>query len=137
VPGTYTTACAGATDENYTFTYVPGTLTVLKAATALAQSPVSVLGSLLGLKITYSAVLTNKATGAGIAGETVRLSAGGPLGGAIGACTAKTDSAGRATCSGLVLGLVPALLGFSTVATYGGSDLYLGSTDSTAIKIGN
>jgi hypothetical protein len=134
-PGTYTTTCAGATDENYTFTYAPGTLVVLKAATELIQSPVSLVRSLLGLKITYTAVLTNKATGTGIAGEHVRLSAGGPLGGAIGACTATTDSTGKATCSGLVLGVVPALLGFSTVASYGGSDFYLGSTDSTAVKV--
>ena len=37
-PGTYPVHCSGAVDPNYTFTYVPGTLTIVKAPTSFIIS---------------------------------------------------------------------------------------------------
>jgi hypothetical protein len=113
-------------------TYAPAppvvrTVTVTRAATSLRQRPVSLLGSLFALRVRYSAVLTSDVTGRPIAGQTIAF---GPA-----ACTAVTDGAGAATCTGAPLQIVSLLTTGRTTARYAGSAQYLPSTDTVAIEL--
>jgi hypothetical protein len=96
---------------------------VQPAATKLAAAP-----ALLGLNplslrlLNLSATLTRGDTGAPIAGQKVTMTAGGTF-----LCSATTDSAGMATCDG-VLGVLAILLNGGYTATFAGTPNYRGSS---------
>lgn len=95
------------------------TVAVQRAGTTLAPTPVSLLRSLLTLRVTYTAKLTSTVTGQPIAGQTVSFATNS---GRV-SCTAVTGDDGVATCTTpLLLGIVNALSG--TAAKYAGSSAY-------------
>lgn len=91
-PGRYPITCLGGTlaSHDYSFAaFVPGTLTVTRAATELVVASAKAKGS----HPTVAALLVNQASGRFVRGQIVRFSAGSTL-----ICTAKTNAAGLATC---------------------------------------
>jgi len=119
--GTYPITCSAGTlaSANYSFVFVPGTLTVGKAPSTLVATPVSILGSLLAQKVTMSAMLTSAATGLPSAGQTVTFRLGRS------SCSATTDARGVAGCPVPFLEVLSLLQGQRYTASYGGSSDYL------------
>ena len=120
-------------------TYAPAppvvrTVTITKAPTSLRQRPVSVLGSLFGMRVRFTAVLTSDVTGQPLAGQTVTFSMS-PSAAAPAACAAVTDAAGSATCTSSPLQLLQVLRTGSTTARFAGSAGYLPSADTTAVRL--
>jgi hypothetical protein len=109
-------------------------LTISKAATSLKQRPVSLVGSVLNFRITYTATLTSQVTGQPIAGQTIAFSASNSATGPA-ACTAITNSAGTATCTSPILKIVVILLTGTTTARYSGSANYEPSTNTTPFRL--
>ena len=60
--GTYVSSCSGAVDNNYMISYVPGVVTVTAASTMTAVSS-SENPSNYGQSVTFTATVTNTATG--------------------------------------------------------------------------
>jgi hypothetical protein len=127
--GTYATSCSGAVDPDYTVSYVAGTMVITKAATTLVASPISVLGSVTSVHVTFSATLTSNVTGAGVASQSVTFTWAG------GHCSALTNSSGVATCDAWILDLVPLLLAPQYAVTYGGAADYQGTSDSAGLML--
>ncbi len=91
-PGRYPITCLTGTlaSQDYSFAaFVPGTLTVTRAATELVVASAQAKGS----HPAVAAILVNEASGGFARGQIVRFSAGSTR-----ICTAKTSSAGLATC---------------------------------------
>jgi hypothetical protein len=93
--------------------------TVTKATTKLVVASVSVVQSLLTLRVTFSGTLTSGVTGAGIAGQLVTFSDGGST-----FCSATTNAKGVASCSVSVLNVLVLLFSPTYSATYAGSPVY-------------
>jgi len=94
-------------------------LSVRPAATAMVAAP-AVLG-LLPLQLTLlnlSATLTRADDGTPVAGQTVRMTAGGTF-----LCSATTNASGVATCNG-VAGVLAVLLNGGYTATFAGTANY-------------
>jgi hypothetical protein len=108
-PGTYAiNGVKGAMNAaNYSFAFVPGTLTIAKAPIKIVGKPVSIIRTAVTLKATFSATVTNAVTGVGSAGQTVTF-AMTIITGHVFTCTAVTNGAGVATCATTTL-LGPAL----------------------------
>jgi hypothetical protein len=135
-PGTYPITCTQGTltASNYSFppaNFVPGTLTVTRAATSLAAPPIAVVNSVLALMPTFSATLTSQATGAPIAGQRVAFSFSAAPDST--QCSAKTDSSGVARCTPGPLALVTLLLSSHYTASYAGNTDYLASTTTAPV----
>jgi hypothetical protein len=108
---------------------LPGGETVV-VATSLTTTSVGVISSLLSLSTTFSATLTTLSGGAGLAGQTVSFSIG-----SINECSAVTNSAGVATCSTNVLGIIAAILLEHSTATFAGTPVYEKSTASAPVTL--
>jgi hypothetical protein len=135
-PGNYPITCTQGTlaASNYSFPagkFVAGTLTVGKAATAIAAPPISVVNSLLALVPTFSATLTAQGTGSPIAGQSIAFALSAAPRTTV--CTGTTNSAGVASCRPGTLTLVPLLLSSSYTASYGGNADYSASSKSGAV----
>jgi hypothetical protein len=128
-PGTYPTSCSGASDPNYTISYVNGTLTINKAPTKLTVQQASTSSSVATESWTMSATLTNAGTGAAISGQTITFSY--TAGGSTTTCTATTNASGVATCTGSVTILSSDPSTYS--ASYAGNATYLSSSGSATI----
>ena len=94
----------------------------------------SLLRSLLTLRITHAAVLTSQVTGQPVAGQTIVFTISQAIIGSR-TCTAVTNSAGLATCTTSVLGITGILLGGSTTARYAGTANYQSSTAMTPFQV--
>jgi hypothetical protein len=103
---------------------------ITKAPTALTQTPVSLLGSLFSLRVTYRAVLRSQVTGGVVVGQTVAFRASNSTAGPPN-CTAATDATGTATCSSSVLTFQDVRRAGATTASYAGSDDYQASSNTT------
>jgi hypothetical protein len=101
-------------------------LHVTKIGTKLTKAPVSIVGSVLGLKVTHTATLTRTDTNTPIAGQLVTFSILGQT-----QCTGTTNAQGVATCSTHVLSTVSVLLAGMTTATYAGNGTYTPATTAT------
>ncbi len=98
-------------------------LHVAKYPTTLSQAPVHIVGSVLGLKVTYTATLTRTDSHAALASQPITFSTkGAPQ------CTATTNTQGTATCTTNVLTVLTVFLAGSTTATYAGNGNYLPSS---------
>jgi hypothetical protein len=96
---------------------------VQPAATKLVAAPALLGLNPLSLKLlNLSATLTRSDNGAPIAGQTITMTAGGTS-----LCSATTNSAGVATCNG-VLGVLAILLNGGYTATFAGTASYRGSS---------
>ena len=84
---------------NYTFTLVPGTLTVTKSPVAIVATPVKVIRSLATNKITFTATVTSATTGAPVAGLSTTFTITLLLTRQKLSCTATTAADGTATCT--------------------------------------
>jgi hypothetical protein len=98
--GTYPiTASAGTLhSSNYTFTFVPGTLTIVPAPIVVAPRTITLLGSLLIGRVPFSAKVTSAATGHPVPGAVVTFSATAINGYKFG-CTATSNALGVASCT--------------------------------------
>jgi hypothetical protein len=94
-------------------------ITVAKAATTIVAAPVSVLGSILMVSVTFSATVTSQTTGKGVSGQIVTFS-DGPLA----TCVAATNANGVATCTDSVLAALALLLSPSYSASWPGDADY-------------
>jgi alpha-tubulin suppressor-like RCC1 family protein len=110
-------------------------LVVGPAATKLSATPVSIVKSLLALKVTYSATLTKAADGSPVANQTVAFAPNTTLLTSLGTCSGTTNAHGVATCSATVLGVVPGLLGGKYTATFAGNDQWGPSTATSTISL--
>jgi hypothetical protein len=116
--GTYPITAAGAVSPNYTFNYVDGTLTITQSLTAgLLNS--SANPALPGSNVTFTAVLSAVAPGAGIPDGTVSFRVDGSIAGSA------TLSGGTAafTANNLTHG------SHTVVAEYAGSQNFAGTTN--------
>jgi hypothetical protein len=105
-------------------------------ATALAAAPVSIVSSILGLKVTYSARLTRVSDGSPIADQTVSFAPNTALLTSLGTCSARTNAQGVATCSSSsVLGVLPVLLALGYTASFGGDAADSATTTTAAVTI--
>jgi hypothetical protein len=107
--------------------YLPATpqsqgIDVLQAPTTLVAYPVSLVGSMLMVSVTFSGTMTSQATGKAIGGQKVTFR-DGPLA----TCSAATDANGVASCTVSVLAVVALLLSPSYIASYAGGPDYLAS----------
>jgi alpha-tubulin suppressor-like RCC1 family protein len=123
------------------YTESSGTLTggeFIIPATKLTAAPVSIVGSILHLKLTYSATLTDASSGSPVPGEKVSFAPNPNLLSAftaVGSCSATTDAHGVASCSVNVLNVVPGLLATKYTATFVGDDQWGGSTGTGTISL--
>ncbi|MHB8329830.1 MAG: DUF7619 domain-containing protein, partial [Acidimicrobiales bacterium] len=141
VVATYQGSGASGGDPNYlTSSNDTGSLVVDPAPTALVAAAVSVIQSLTGSKVTYSAALSSKVTGQPLSGEQVAFSipgTGATLGSLTGAsCSATTDVQGVASCTVSVLNVVPGALSGGYEAAFAGTGNYLGSKATGALVVG-
>jgi hypothetical protein len=97
--GTYlnSTTCSGAAAANYTFTYVNGTATVAKAPIVITPATTSAIKAFFSGKITFTAKVTNKVTGAALPGVPVTFLAKSVFGAKV-TCTGTSNALGVATC---------------------------------------
>jgi hypothetical protein len=120
---------SGPTAADYSVAYSGSTFTVSKAPTTLVAAPVSIVGSALSLKVTYSATLVISGTIKAVADQAVTFS-DGPLA----SCTGTTNANGVATCTA-PLGLLAMLLSPSYAASFGGDIDYLPSSGAGAVEL--
>ena len=120
--GPYTITASGAASPNYSFTYVPGTLTItqaLSSATVVSSANPAVTGS----SVTFTATLSAVAPGAGLPTGTVNFRIDGSV-------------AGSGTLSGGVATFTTSSLSHTSSHTvkaeYSGSLDFVGSTNSLA-----
>jgi hypothetical protein len=99
------------------------------AGTTLVAAPVSVVGSLFHLSVTFSATLTSKVTGAGIPGQSVVFAGNGRT------CTGTTNANGVATCTVPVLDIIGLLLHPKYTASYGGTANYKAANGTGAVTL--
>ena len=120
--GTYLTACGGAASPNYVFLYMPGIVTVTKAAATTVVTS-SVNPSVHGQSVTFTATVTRSSAGTGaVPTGTVQFKVDGVnLGGA-----RTLNAAGVATIATTTLTTAT----HSVVATYSGDANYLGGTSA-------
>lgn len=95
-----------------------------QAEAGLVAAPVTVLGSILTLTVTYSATLSDADTGAPLAGRTVSFTQSGA------SCSATTNATGLASCSVPILNIVAVLLGQPYAASFAGDATHLPATTS-------
>jgi hypothetical protein len=124
--GSYTTSCTGAVDPNYSFSYLPGLLTISKAATSLSLgtsgNPV-----MHGNSVTFTATVAVTAPGAGTPTGTVTFSDGGTvLGTGQLGVVGGTDQA-TFTTSSLALGP------HTITASYGGDGNFTGTGPTSTL----
>jgi hypothetical protein len=120
---------SGPTAADYSIAYTGSTFTVNKAPTTLVAVPVSVAGSILSLKVTYSATLVVSGTIKAVAGQVVTFS-DGPLA----SCTGTTNANGVATCTAS-LGLLSMLLSPSYTASFDGNIDYVLSSGTGTVEL--
>jgi alpha-tubulin suppressor-like RCC1 family protein len=124
-PHTIVAKYSGDTDYLPSQATLAGGVTV-SIATTLVAADTKIIGSLLHLKVSYSATLTAQPNGTPVIGKAISFVSGG--GGQ--SCSAITDSNGVATCT------VNVSVTFSKyTATFAGSGLYLPSSDTAAVKL--
>jgi hypothetical protein len=133
--GTYPITCTGFSDPNYTVSYAAGTLTIVRAATSLHTSAVSIVESALTLRVTFRAELHAVNTGAAVVGRpiTFRWGYNGNV-----ACTASTDAHGVATCSVSLArfsALTALLLAGSVNGSFAGTTNFLPAADTARIEL--
>ena len=97
--------------------------------TDLVAAPVSVVGSLLQVSVTFSATLTSINTGAGIPAQAVVFSWNG------GTCTGTTNANGVGTCTANVLNIVGLTLQPTYSATYAGLGDYENSSATGTVTL--
>jgi hypothetical protein len=97
--------------------------------TDLVAAPVSVVGSLLQVSVTFSATLTSINTGNGIPGQSVVFSWNG------GTCTGTTNANGVGTCTANVLNIVGLTLQPTYSATYAGLGDYENSSATGTVTL--
>lgn len=132
--GTYRTSCTGAAAANYTIAYRPGTMTVTPAPINLHVAAVSLVGSLVTGRVSFSATVTSGATGRPLAGGKVTFTVRTVLHTSFG-CTATSGSDGSARCtSGDVLGLLFAINSDCT-GTIAAAGNYAAATDTAPIRL--
>jgi hypothetical protein len=100
---------------NYSLTFTPGTLTIIPAPTTIAANPHAFV----------SATLTT--FGQPLAGKTVTFTTR-----TTSLCSATTDARGIATCSPGLFGLLAIIINGNYTATFGGTNNYQPSTNTTA-----
>jgi hypothetical protein len=126
--GTYPITCSGGVDANYSFTYVPGSLTITRTHTVLSAGPYYVLSGLLGSG--FSATLTNGASKLPIAGQLVAFSVGGSI-----VCSATTSATGLATCQPSLLTFLSLLGASNYTATYAGTPNLYPATQTEPVAL--
>lgn len=104
-------------------------IVVGKAATILVAAPVSVVGSLLSVSVTFSGTLNSVTTGKGIAGQIVTFSDGPAT------CSATTNASGVASCSVSVLDVVALLISTSYSAIYAEGPDYFASSATGKVTL--
>jgi hypothetical protein len=95
--------------------------TVTQVPTKLVEAPVSIVGSLLSFKLTFSGTLSTLVPVQAVAGQTVIFAGGGAT------CSATTNASGVASCSVSVLSVVGLLLAPISTANFAGGNGYLPS----------
>lgn len=113
-------------------TPVARTVAITQAPTALTQTPVSLLGSLFSLRVTYRAVLRSQVTGGVLVGQTVAFRASNNTAGAPN-CSAVTDATGTATCASSAVTFQDVRRAGATTASYAGTDDYQASSTTTPV----
>jgi hypothetical protein len=120
----------GITALGLTLAALAGSASAAEAAaepTALNPQPTTLVASLLQLKVTYSATLVSRATGAGIAGETVSFTQGSAH------CAGVSGFGGAVSCSVPVINILSVLLGQPYTATFAGSPTH-GASSATGLS---
>ncbi len=130
LPGSYPSTCAGAADPNYTFTYVAGTVTVTKAASAVVVTSNRVPSSVRGQSVTFTATVSRSSAGTGaVPSGTVQFTVDG-----VNLGTPRTlNAAGVATISTTTLNAGTRAI----VATYSGDVRYTGSASPAFSQVVN
>jgi hypothetical protein len=103
---------------------------VTKAPTQVVAAPVSLLGSLLALKVTFSATVTSQTTGKGVSGQTVSFADGKLV-----SCSATTNTSGAASCSVSAFAILALLLSPSYSASYAGGTDYVASSATGKVML--
>jgi hypothetical protein len=128
--GDYPITPAGATDSNYTITFAPGTLTIGQAGTNTSVSS-SLSNPVYAQSVTFTAVITVTAPGAGTPAGTVQFQVNGANFGA----PASVSTTGGVTSAVLTTSALP--LGHLTVtAVYSGNGNFLTSQAQTPVVSG-
>jgi hypothetical protein len=108
------------------------TVTITPAGTTLVERPVSLVATVLALRVRHSAVLTSQVTGQPLAGQPVAFHITGTTGAT---CTAITDSAGVAACTSALPTIVRILAAGSTTARFAGTADYQPSSSTAPLAL--
>lgn len=129
--GTHAITCTGpTTTPRYAVTYVPGTLTIAKAATTITELQVSALRSIANLGFKFKATLVSNVTGQGIPNQLVNFTFAEPGPRTI-QCSGVTNAGGVVSCfTPMTLSNLLASLSLKSVVTFPGTAEYLGSTQT-------
>ncbi len=126
--GGYPITCSGASDPDYTFAYVAGTLTVTPAGTTLVVNAPIRVGAQIVIDLRSVSGRLTTGPGTPVIGKTVAFSVGGtPI------CSAATDSTGVARCPMSLTKLVKVLLAGGYQGRFAGGGNLAASTDSTPL----
>jgi uncharacterized protein YjbI with pentapeptide repeats len=120
--GSYPITCAGGSAANYSLSYVPGTLTIAKAATSTTLSAAP-NAAVYGQPVTFTVAVSINGPGAGRPGGTVAFYDGGS---AIAGCAAQPVDpvSGTATCTTAGLSVTQ----HTITAVYSGDANFVSST---------
>ena len=99
------------------------------SGTDLVAAPVSVVGSVVHLSVTFSATLTSAETGAGVPDESIVFSWDG------GTCTGTTNANGVGTCTANVLDIVELLRPPTYSASFAGAGDYGASNATGSVTV--